>query len=265
MRRGIWWFVRFTVMAALVGAHAAYAQTTPPPSTASASLPSDPASDAKARAQEHLDRGNAFKNEHSFDKALVEFRTAHELYPSPKIFYNEADAESELGHFVDAADHYTAVLREFSHPEVDEDLQRIQAAKEGVVVVSAKIATIEPDVPHGVEVLVDARSFGKTPLTEPLRVDPGHHRVTFRRAGVADSNREISLSPGERRRLAPPSNPIVDFGEPPPPPFSKPLWRRWPFWAAVGTVAIMGGVAAIYLSNRSDRPRCTADFCVQGD
>lgn len=263
MRWGIWRSVGFAVIAALIGAHAAYAQTAPAPSTASASLPSDPADDVKARAQEHLDRGNALKNERSFDKALVEFRTAHDLYPSPKILYNEADAESELGHFVDAAAHYDAFLREFKEPEDDEDAQRIQAAKEGSAVARAKIAIIEPDVARGVEVLVDAHSFGNTPLLEPVHVDPGRHRVTFRRAGLADSSRDVELSPGQRLRLSNPD--LLTISPTPRPPPRKPIWRRWPFWAAVGTVAIMGGVAAIYLSNRSDRPPCTATFCIPGD
>jgi hypothetical protein len=265
MRLGIWWFASFAAIALLAGVRAARAQTAPSSPTSSAGAPDATATDAKARAQEHLDLGNALKSEHSFDKALVEFRTAHDLYPSPKILYNEADAEYELGHFVDATDHYNAFLREFSHPEDDEDVLRIQTAKDGVVAAGAKIAVIEPDVGSGVEVLVDARSFGKTPLAQPLRVDPGHHRVTFRRSGVSDSNREVSLAPGERRRVAPDPAPVlIGKGVDPPPPPSKPLWRRWPLWAAVGAV-VMGGVAAIYLSNRSDRPPCMAAFCVQGD
>ena len=176
MRWGIWRPVGFAAIAALVGADAAYAQTRAVDRRRPLPSPFIAADDAKVRAQEHLDCGNALKNERSFDKALVEFRAAHDLYPSPKIFYNEADAESELGHFVDAASHYDAFLREFKEPEDDEDAQRIQAAKEGAVAARAKIAIIEPDVPSGVEVLVDARSFGRTPLAEPVRVDPGHHR-----------------------------------------------------------------------------------------
>jgi tetratricopeptide (TPR) repeat protein len=264
MRWGIRWFIRFAAIAALAGAHAAHAQITPPPSTASASLPSAPTNDAKARAQEHLDRGNALKNERFFDKALVEFRAAHDLYPSPKILYNEADTESELGHFVDAAAHYDAFLREFQEPQDDEDAQRIQAAKEGAVAARAKIAILDPVVAGGVEVLVDAHSFGKAPLVEPVHIDPGRHRVTFRRAGLADSNRDVVLSPGERLRL--PDLALLTLSRPPPPPPpSRPLWRRWPFWAAVGVAAVVGGVAAIYVSNRSDRPPCKVAFCVQGD
>jgi hypothetical protein len=208
----------------------------------------DPNGDAKARAQEHLDRGNALRSEHSFEKALVEFRVAHDLYPSPKIFYNEADAESELGRFVDATDHYDAFLRGFAQPEDDEDAQRIQAAKEGVVAARAKIAIIEPDVPDGVEVVVDAHSFGKTPLAKPLRVDPGRYRVSFRRAGLADSNRDVVLSPGQRLRVA-------DLIGPPPPPPRRPIWRRSSFWAIAGA-AVLAGVATVFVVDYYSRPSC---------
>jgi len=164
MRWGIRWPATFAAISLLAVARDADAQTAPLSPSPADSAPNPAANDTKARAQEHLDRGNSLKNERSFEKALLEFRAAHDLYPSPKILYNEADAESELGHFVDATDHYDAFLREFSQPEDDEDAQRIQAAKDGVAVARAKIATIDPAVPNDVEVLVDARSFGKTPL-----------------------------------------------------------------------------------------------------
>jgi tetratricopeptide (TPR) repeat protein len=264
MRWGIWRSIGFAMIAALVGAHAAYAQTAPAASTASASLPSDPANDAKARAQEHLDRGNALKNERSFEKALVEFRTAHDLYPSPKIFYNEADAESELGHFVDAAAHYDAFLREFKEPEDDEDAQRIQAAKEGAAAARAKIAIIDPIVPRGVEVLVDAHSFGNTPLVEPVHVDPGRHRVTFRRAGLADSSRDVELSAGQRLRL--PDRDLITISPPPPAPSPrKPIWRRWPFWAAAGA-AVLAGVATVFIVSYYSSPSCPmGGYCIHAD
>jgi hypothetical protein len=251
MRLGIWWLAPFAAIALLAGARAAHAQTEPSSPTANVSTPDTAANDAKARAQEHLDRGNAFKSERSFEKALVEFRAAHDLYPSPKIFYNEADAESELGRFVDAAAHYDAFLREFSQPEDDEDAQRIQAAKEGVAAARAKIATIDLDVSKGVEVLLDAHSLGKAPLVDPLRVDPGPHRFSFRRPGLADSNRDVVLSPGERLRVAP--DPITFAKEGPPPP--KPIWRRWPFWAIAGA-AVLTGVATVFVVDYYSRPGC---------
>jgi len=146
MRWRVLWFAVFAAIALLAGAGFARAQATlptSPPSTDPA--PNAATNDAKARAQEHLDRGNALFKEHSFEKALAEFRAAYDSFRSPKILYNEADAEFALGRFAAAAAHYDAFLREFSEPEDEEDAQRIQAAKESAAAARAKIAIIEPD------------------------------------------------------------------------------------------------------------------------
>jgi len=265
MRSGIWRIGIVAALAVTPSGRTAWAQaaTAPPLGSADATT-----NEAKARAQQCLDRGNQLLNERAFEKALAEFRAAYGLFPSPKILFNEAEAERELGKFVDAAAHYDAFLRQFVYAESDEDVQRIEAAKDAAQAARAKIATIDPDAPKGVEIVVDARSFGTMPLAEPLRVDPGYHLVTFRRAGLRDSNRAIFLSLGERLRVKPDParEPIIVALEPPiPVQPPKPLWRRWPFWAVAGA-AVVGGVAAIFLANRSDRPPCTTGaICTQGD
>jgi hypothetical protein len=249
MRRGIWWFGLLAAISGLIGAGAARAEIAP--SLAPSASEGGAANDAKARAQEHLDRGNQLLDARAFDGALAEFRAAYGAFSSPKILYNQAEAECELGRFVDAAAHYDAFLRGFAQPETDEDARRIEAARQAARAARAKIATIDPNAAGAVEVLVDARSFGKTPLAQPIAIDPGRHRISFRRAGAVESSREVVLSPGQRLRLDP--DPITLLAEPAPPP--KSLLRRWPFWAVTGAV-ILGGVVATYAATRSSWPTC---------
>ncbi|MEZ4360618.1 MAG: hypothetical protein R3B48_10570 [Kofleriaceae bacterium] len=61
--------------------------------------------------------------------------------------------------------------------------------------------------------------------------------------------------------LGPVSLPPERFVEPPAPSSSRPIWKKWPFWAAVGGV-VAGGVA-VYAFTR-DRSAC-GDGCVLVD
>jgi len=73
--------------------------------------------------------------------------------------------------------------------------------------------------------------------------------VTFRRTGVADSHRNVVLSPGQRLRLEPD---LITF-EPSPPRNS--VWRRWPFWAIAGA-AVLAGVATVFVIDYYSPPPC---------
>jgi hypothetical protein len=267
MWRRIVWLGFWATMVALSGAGTARAAPPPTPPTGASAAPAASsatiaADAAKARAQEHFDRANQLIEAHAWDGALAEFRAAYGSFPSPKILYNQAEVECELGRFVDAAAHYETFLREFAPADGDEDAQRIEEARQAARVARAKIATIEPAAAGGVEVLVDARSFGKTPLVQPIPVDPGRHRVSFRQAGLVDSSREVSLSPGQQLRLAP--DPItIQAAEPAPP--KRSFLQRWPFWVVTGVV-ILGGAAATFAATRSGRPSCPLGAtCTNGE
>ncbi len=138
MRSGIWWLGMLVVIAVFSAARAAWAQGMQPATDGAANGATDR---AKALAQEHLDRGNQLRNAGAFDEALAEFRAAYGAFPSPKILFNQAEVESQLGRFVDAAAHYDTFLYEFSHAESEEDAQRIEAAKEGAQIAHAKVAS----------------------------------------------------------------------------------------------------------------------------
>jgi hypothetical protein len=259
------WCRLFFYLLALAPAGAARAEVT-------ASRPCEAVDDvAKARAQEHVDRGNDLMDARAFGDALIEFRTAYAIFASPKILFNEAQVESELGHFIAAAAHYDDFVRTACEAETPDVAQRIAIARASARTARTRIATIQPAAPDGIEVMVDAHSYGKTPLAAVVPVDPGPHRVSFRRAGLMDSNRDVSLSAGERLRV------VADVGSPEPhvdlitvpgerpPPAPRSLLHRWPFWAATGAVAVVGALVAVYAVRRLERPPCPAlTTCTSG-
>jgi hypothetical protein len=268
MRWRMGWLLVLSVAAGAIHAPHARAETPdPPPADASHDTDSSSVDAARVRAQEHFDRANQLRDAHSYDGALVEFRAAYGSFPSPKILYNQAEVECELGLYVAAIDDYDAFLREFVHADSEDDARRIETAREAAQKARARIAIIEPDAEPGVELVVDARSVGTTPLAQPIRVDPGHHRVLFRRAGLLDSSVDIVLATGQRLHVAPHPLAAPSIATPAPEPERrKSLLRRWPFWVVVAGVAILGGAAATYAVVHGSRVPCPPDvFCTPGD
>ena len=58
----------------------------------------------KARAQVLLKEGSALYKQADFAAALRKFEEAYALYPSPKLQFNIAQADRELGRIVEAVE-----------------------------------------------------------------------------------------------------------------------------------------------------------------
>ncbi len=229
----------------------------PPGTTSTGAVLGDPTS--KARAQEHVDRGNQLLDERALAKALAEFRLAYAIFPSPKILYNQAQVEREMGRFVDAAAHYDAFMKGVTGADQAEVAQRVENARAAARDVRAKIAFLEARAGSGVDLMIDGRPCGKLPLTQALPLDPGRHLVEFRGPGLVDQRREIVLASGEHQQVvAVPailSAPEETLAAAAPPP-RRSVFRRWPFWVVSGTVLLVGGAAAIYAATHVPYPKC---------
>jgi hypothetical protein len=108
--------------------------------------------------------------------------------------------------------------------------------------------------PAGAAVWIDGERRGVVPLTAPLALEPGRHRLEIRHPGHEPGVREFPVGPGERLEiqlalapLARPSQPAPAPAEPAKPGLSS------TFWIAAGGTAIAAGAAvtlAILASSR---------------
>jgi len=142
--------------------------------TASAFADGDAArSIARARLEEGAQRLAAGDNA----GALSDFEEAYRLYPSPKIQFDIGLANFRLGRNPAA---YRAFER-FLTGAADAAPEAVTGARARLEVLRPKIASVAVVCPRaGLAVSVDDTTVGRTPLGEPLYLEPGPHRIETR-------------------------------------------------------------------------------------
>jgi len=214
----------------------------------------------KTNAQALLREGTVLYGRGEYARALEKFQSAYRVYPSPKLLFNIGEANRQLGRPVDALDAFERFLSEAA----DASPQSRAEAQESVADLKARLARISIDTgAAGAEVAIDGAHAGMTPLATPIWVVPGHHRVAVTRADMIPFLKEVAVGAGDARTLAVDLVPI-DPSAPRPPLAaslapapsassggSKPITRRWGFWAVIGAVAVLGTVALVASSSSS--------------
>lgn len=151
-------------------------------------------SDRKAKVQ--FGQGIDLYNQGKYEQAAVAFETAYELKPSWKILFNLAQAENEQGRYASALKAYTRYLAE-GGDEVP--AERVAQVKKEIARLNALVGMIHLscDV-EGATVYVDGKRSGETPLTGPLFVDLGEHRVALK-SGAEELHSEVVRVKGGQR------------------------------------------------------------------
>lgn len=185
----------------------------------------------KAQARVLLAQGNALFSQGDLRGALVDFRAAYALYPSPKLLVNAAACERELGELPAAANDLRHYLDEspgddpFLDDKARTDLRALEKKLGRIVFTSwpAK-STLE----------VDGR-----PAREIFYVRPGEHHVRARGPeGAAISvEAEVTVAAGRAVSVAAPPIPLA----PPPPPPPPLVHKKSKWWIGL----VVGGIAAV--------------------
>jgi hypothetical protein len=110
--------------------------------------------------------------------------------------------------------------------------------------------------PTGAIVLVDDLAVGTTPYNGDL--EPGSRRIRVKLDGYLPSEKVVELIAGGEYKVDFPLAP-----EPPPPESlrkgpSKPIYKKWWFWAATSVVAV-GVTALVITSTSGDDPFADSD------
>lgn len=228
--------------------------------------------DAAACGRFEFEAGIAAYRAEDFARAVRHFQAAQAFKPHPVVLFNLALAEAKTGRCVDASAHLREVFDDPETPaELLDEVRRRRAALE------LEIATVSIDE-AGARLSVDGVAARGEPAM--ARVDPGVHRVRIETADGAVTEREVSLGPGERLRIAvtpPPPAPlpaapvVAEEGVAEPntgaavaasvPP-SAPAVARWsPNRAIVLTLgSVTLGLAAASLVSDVDADRAYRDF-----
>jgi hypothetical protein len=183
----------------------------------------------KTQARLLLSQGNALFERGDLRGALVDFRAAYALYPSPKLLVNAAAAERELGDLAGAAND----LRHFLDDDSGDDPFLTDKARTDLRALERRLGRVTlPGWPVRTTIEVDGR-----PQRDPAYVRPGErHHVKVRAPGGVELDDEVQIGAGEVYELPLPAR--VSSGSSTTP---RPAPRR-PWWIAGVVVAV--GVAA---------------------
>lgn len=163
-----------------------------PAAPAPAAAPATPATsgDGVERARVHYERGIQLYNEENYDAALFEFERAYELSPSYKILYNVARIQRQQNNYAAAMRNFRRYVND-GGTNVPEDRRR--EVEREIDLLKSRVATIDIKVNvDGADVYLDdspvcsgteTGCIGKSPLPQPVTVNPGRRKITVLKQG----------------------------------------------------------------------------------
>ncbi|MEM9696424.1 MAG: hypothetical protein AAGA56_28020, partial [Myxococcota bacterium] len=222
----------------------------------------------KETARRLLDEGDALFGEGERAEALAKYIAAEGIIRAPTTSVEVGKAYAAQGRLVEARDAYLRVIR---FPERSDEPQafvdaRLRARRQAAALeprIPSVTIVVEPADLRPVEVRVDGKPVSAAVVGQPLRVDPGRHRIEVRSPGMVPSTGQVELDEGATQTLElrlvpeagappPPSSPVRPL--PPPPAAAEPFPVATTIGFAVGGAGlIFGGVTgALSLARTSD-------------
>ncbi len=199
-----------------------------------------------------------YKQEGDVAAALAQMERAYDLAPSAIVLFN-------IGAVARTAKDYVTALRAFElylaqgGADVTEDNRREAQTQLGEI--RGFIGTVDLRVkPDGAMILVDDVEVGRAPLTEPISMKVGTHKIVAQSGGQVGA-RSVTILGGDRQAVelvvevkAPPmpsaATPKPARETPPPPQATRPLWIGWLTAGALGAAGAVTGALALTKSGQ---------------
>ena len=147
-------------------------------------------------ARELFSQGQAAYETGDYDTAVRNWRQAWEIDPRPLLQYNLAQAYERLGQLDLAVTSYRAYVE--ASPGDD---ARAQNARARIASLEQRVGNTSIRLTGGVEgasIIVDGQDRGRLPHPDPLRLDPGSHRIVIRADGYEDFVSVAAVSAGQQ-------------------------------------------------------------------
>ncbi len=200
----------------------------------------------KNKAQDLLTEGNRLAGEGDFGAALLKFRTAHELYPSPKLLLNIGTSLRYVGRNAEAAATYEEYLaHRDADPSREAELRRILEELERLVG-RLELTLKEPEV----RVSLDGELVRDVQDGMVVRVDPGRHTVVAEKDGRQPAVQHVSVEAQQTTEVV---LELAAPGEEPPEPVNLRVLGGWTLVAVGGAGVVAGAVlGAVAQARRSE-------------
>jgi hypothetical protein len=243
-----------TLALVLTLAHAA-PTTSPTPPTPASAAPAPVSAKDKAAARALLREGTRLFSKGKHQDALDRFNRAYALFPSPKLLYNIAQAQRELGHQVEALTAFEGFLA-----QVDKPPAKLAAeVRRSVAGLQSQLAELQIQVNvTGAELSLDGRPLGVAPLLDSVWVTPGAHEIAARKDGFLPAKQAVDARAGGAEQVAITLPPLAKLAAVSPDPIPTravpPIYKRTWFWVAVCGAVVAGTVAAVAWTAGGGKP-----------
>ncbi len=125
-------------------------------------------------AKEKVEEGKRLIAEEKYEEALLAFEASYALRPKSWLLFNIAMCNKALHRYVDAI----FTFKRFLETETEETSRTRQLAESSLAELESMVGKVRiAEAPDGSDVYIDGELAGKTPLKEPLALDPGRHVV----------------------------------------------------------------------------------------
>jgi hypothetical protein len=198
----------------------------------------------KSTASELFEKGVQAMQAGKWEECRAALLAAWAIHRNYQIAGNLAECETKLSRFGDAAGHLTFFLREMP---ATAPAERRARGEELLREVRPKVAELKVRVSKAdADVLLDGKSIGRSPLNEPLFVEPGDHKLEAK-LGSEAAQGNVSAQGGETHEVT------LTFDretKPPPPKSLVPLIALGAGAVAVGAVG--GGLLGAWSGKRAE-------------
>jgi hypothetical protein len=210
---------------------------------------------AKAQAQTLLGQGTKLYQQGDVAGALERFNAAYAAYPSPKLMFNIAQADRDLGRPVEALE----AFEKFLAGAADASPETVADVRKSVAELQRKLGRIQIDCETaGAEIGLDGKYVGVAPIPDLIWATPGRHQVTAKHASAAPAIEDADVTAGPVTTVtirlrpmaasvaspAPKAAPDFDVQAALPPSGGSEGWwlgRKWTWVAAGSTVLLAAG------------------------
>jgi hypothetical protein len=242
---------------------------------------------ASARAEDVdslLRQGVQLRKQGKDREALGLFQRAVEIEKTPRALAQLGLAEQSLGLWPKAEAHIKDALAATDDTWIKKNRATLEESSRTI---GEHLGSLEIwGDPAGAEVLFNGTPVGTLPATGTVRVETGQVTFTVRAKGFEETTRTVQVKSGDALRenvalvtaapapeaSGPGARPALALGAPTPGPSNgtpslverptssseeagaRPVYARWWFWTAIGTVVAGGVVAAIVLSRGHASP-----------
>lgn len=202
----------------------------------------------REQASERFSQAVELYQDGAYQAALLEFQRAYDAAPDFRLLYNIGRTKIDLHDYLGAAQIYEQYLRdggsaipEERRVEVEQNLPALWA-RVGKLSISANRS--------GAEVFIDDIQSGQTPLTEPIQVNAGRHRVELRASDGATDTKVVDVAASELAKVTfELITPQVAQG-----PQGMPPLRKAAIWTAgAGGVLLVGSLVTGMLAIKANK------------